>query len=83
MDLDVHIAEMILINPTVIGMGWGIASSMSRRDDPTLTMRLYMVEAIWITCHAAKMLMNTGEMLEMWVDEMQSAENENKQSLTV
>jgi TusA-related sulfurtransferase len=42
-----------------------------------------MVEAIWITCHAATMLMNTGEMLEMWVDEMQSTEKENKQSLTV
>ena len=29
------------------------------------------------------MLMNTGEMLEMWVDEMQSTEKGNKQSLTV
>lgn len=64
-DLGVPIAGIILIAPFLNGGGWGIANSMSGSDDSTLPLRLYMVEVIWITCHAATTLMNTGGAKEI------------------
>lgn len=64
-DLGVPIAGIILIAPFLNGGGWGIANSMSGSDDSTLPLRLYMVEVMWITCHAATTLMNTGGAKEI------------------